>query len=152
VLDNVGIASLVVNGTSVTPAADGTFSVPVSLAAGANALTATVKDAAGNGAEATETVTYTAPSATTPPPTPAAVKCVVPSVKKGSKAQHGQEAPDQGELQGRQARAEALGQDQEGARARTDQQQEVAATGPAATRRRALRPASVDTVSGTVRA
>ncbi|MDX6656265.1 MAG: hypothetical protein QOH62_1058 [Solirubrobacteraceae bacterium] len=85
-LDNVGIASLVVNGTPVTPAADGTFSVPVSLAAGANALTATVKDAAGNSAEAKETVTYAAPSTTTttPPPPPAAVKCVVPSVKKGS--------------------------------------------------------------------
>jgi uncharacterized protein YfaP (DUF2135 family) len=82
-LDNVGIASLVVNGTSVTPAADGTFSVPVSLAAGANTLTATVKDAAGNSAEAKESVTYTAP--VTPAPTPAAVKCVVPSVKKGSK-------------------------------------------------------------------
>jgi hypothetical protein len=79
-LDNVGIASLVVNGTSVTPAADGTFSVPVSVVAGANTLTATVKDAAGNTATATEAVTYTPL-----PGPPAVVKCVVPSVKKGSK-------------------------------------------------------------------
>jgi hypothetical protein len=79
-LDNVGVASLVVNGTPVTPAADGTYSVPVALAAGANALTATVKDAAGNTATATGSVTYTPTPATTP-----AVKCVVPSVKRGSK-------------------------------------------------------------------
>jgi hypothetical protein len=78
-LDNVGVASLVVNGTSVTPSADGTYSVPVSVAVGANTLTATVKDASGLSATATETVTYT------PPPAPAAVKCVVPSVKKGGK-------------------------------------------------------------------
>jgi hypothetical protein len=79
-LDNVGIASLVVNGTPVTPAADGTYSVPVSLTTGTNALTATVKDAAGNSATATGSVTYTPLPG--PPP---AVRCVVPSVKRGSK-------------------------------------------------------------------
>jgi hypothetical protein len=77
--DNVGIASLVVNGTPVTPAADGSYSVPVSLAAGANALTATVKDAAGNTATAAGSVTYTPL-----PGPPAVVRCVVPSVKRGS--------------------------------------------------------------------
>jgi hypothetical protein len=79
-LDNVGVASLVVNGTPVTPAADGSYSVPVSLAAGANALTATAKDAAGNTATASGSVTYTPL-----PGPPAVVRCVVPSVKRGSK-------------------------------------------------------------------
>jgi hypothetical protein len=76
-LDNVGIASLVVNGMSVTPAADGTYSVPVALTPGPNTLTATVKDAAGNTAAASETVTYSPPRVAPPP------ACVVPSVKRG---------------------------------------------------------------------
>jgi hypothetical protein len=97
VLDNVGIASLVVN-------------------------TAT----------ATEAVTYTALA--TPPPPPAAAKCVVPSVKKGSKLSTVKKLLTKANCSGPQ------------------EAQKVAATGPAATRRRALRPASVDTVSGTVRA
>ena len=54
-----GAQSLVVNDIAVTPAADGRWSAKVRLAPGANPITATVADAAGDSAVATGTVTFT---------------------------------------------------------------------------------------------
>jgi len=54
-------ADLVVNGVRPDVAADGTFSFPLALAEGANVITARARDAAGNEAVATRTVTYVNP-------------------------------------------------------------------------------------------
>jgi hypothetical protein len=60
--DNKGVASLKVNGADVSIAGDGTWSAPVTLSEGANTITAVAKDAAGNSATATRTITYTKPA------------------------------------------------------------------------------------------
>jgi hypothetical protein len=60
--DNVGVASLTVNGAPVTVAADGSWSAPVPLNAGANTIIAVVADAAGNTDTAKRSVTYAKPS------------------------------------------------------------------------------------------
>ena len=60
--DNVGVASLTVNGAPVTVAADGSWSAQVPLSAGANTVTAVASDAAGNSDSARRSVTYTQPS------------------------------------------------------------------------------------------
>lgn len=58
-----GVRSVLVNGTAVTPAADGTWSLPMRLLPGANALTATLTDGAGDSVTTAGTVTFT-PGAT----------------------------------------------------------------------------------------
>jgi hypothetical protein len=52
---------LSVNGQDVTVAADGTWSLPITLATGENTITAVASDAAGNSSQATSKVTYTPP-------------------------------------------------------------------------------------------
>lgn len=59
--DNKGVTSLTVNGIAVAPGAGGGFSVPVALNPGANTITATASDAAGNRTSASVAVTYTPP-------------------------------------------------------------------------------------------
>ena len=54
-----GVRSLVVNGAAVTTKADGTWSTTIQLAPGANALSATVTDNAGDSASTSGTVTFT---------------------------------------------------------------------------------------------
>lgn len=54
-----GVRSLVVNGTAVATRADGTWSTTIQLAPGANALSATVTDHAGDSASTSGTVTFT---------------------------------------------------------------------------------------------
>jgi hypothetical protein len=56
--DNVGVASLTLNGASTPLAANGTFSVPSTLALGNNTFTAVAKDGVGTSATATVTVKY----------------------------------------------------------------------------------------------
>jgi hypothetical protein len=58
--DNVGVTSLTVNGTAVTPAADGSFSTTLVLTASPSTITVVAKDAQGNEATATSTVTFRA--------------------------------------------------------------------------------------------
>lgn len=55
-------ATVVVNGVDASVDASGAFAVNVSLAEGANVITATATDAAGNAASARVTVTYTNPT------------------------------------------------------------------------------------------
>lgn len=55
--DNVGIASLTVNGV-VTPVAAGAFSTAITPAVGANTVTVVAKDAAGNEVSATTTFSF----------------------------------------------------------------------------------------------
>lgn len=57
--DNVGVASLRVNGVPTTVNPDGTWAQHVSLQQGANTITATATDGAGNTSSASTTVTYT---------------------------------------------------------------------------------------------
>jgi len=66
--DDVGVTSLKVNGAAVSVAGDGTWSAPVTLAEGANTITAFAQDAEGNDATATRTLTYAKSATTTPPP------------------------------------------------------------------------------------
>jgi hypothetical protein len=85
--DNKAVASLKVNGADVAVAADGTWSAAVTLAEGANTVTAVAKDAAGNQATASRTVTYVKP---VPPPPVVTAATVTRSGKvtvtrKGSK-------------------------------------------------------------------
>jgi len=68
--DNVAVTSLTVNGAAVTPAADGTFTAPVTLAKGPNTITAIATDGAGNQSQAQVSVTYVV------------AKCRVPNVKR----------------------------------------------------------------------
>jgi len=56
--DTEGLASLVVAGRAVTPAADGSFSVTLPLALGSNRLEAVATDAAGQATRAALTVTH----------------------------------------------------------------------------------------------
>ena len=63
--DDTSVASVTVNGVTAVIAGNN-FSAEVPLSAGANTLTATAIDAAGNSADASVTVTYTPPD-TTPP-------------------------------------------------------------------------------------
>ncbi len=56
--DTEGLASFTVNGAPVAVAADGTWSLPVTLALGANRFTAVATDKAGQTATAAITVTY----------------------------------------------------------------------------------------------
>jgi hypothetical protein len=78
--DNVGVASVTVNGQAAT-LGSGTFTKDVTLAAGLNTLTVVASDAAGNTASATRTVTYTPPAGgggddgggTTPTPAPPSI-------------------------------------------------------------------------------
>jgi hypothetical protein len=70
-----GVRSLVVNGTAVTPKPDGTWSTTIRLARGANALTATVVDTAGDAASMTGNVTFT--------PGPAQATVLTAGVRKG---------------------------------------------------------------------
>jgi hypothetical protein len=58
--DNVAVTSLTVNGTAVTPAADGSFSTSVVLTASPSTITVVAKDAAGNETTSTSTVTFRA--------------------------------------------------------------------------------------------
>lgn len=55
-----GIASVTVNGVAATVASDGTWSAPLTLAKGANPITATIIDANGDTASASTTVTFDA--------------------------------------------------------------------------------------------
>ena len=77
-IDNKGVSSLKINGTSVTLAPDGTFTFPATLAQGANTFNAVATDASGNTGTATVSLTYVKPD-------PLAPLCKVPSVKKKSK-------------------------------------------------------------------
>ena len=70
--DNVGIAALSVNGRSAPVSADGSFSVPVALAGGANEIVATATDGAGLTATARVVVHRVLE------------RCRVPKVKPGS--------------------------------------------------------------------
>ncbi len=70
-----GARSVLVNGTAVTPAADGTWSLPVQLTPGANALTATVTDDAGDSVTTTGIVTFR--------PGPAQATVLTAGVRKG---------------------------------------------------------------------
>lgn len=70
-----GAKSLVVNGTAVTPKADGTWSTTIQLAPGANALSATVTDNAGDSASTSGTVTFS--------PGPSQATILSARVKKG---------------------------------------------------------------------
>jgi Tol biopolymer transport system component len=65
--DVSGLVALAVNGTALAPAADGSFSTSVPLAVGANTITATALDGAGNTATVTRNVTRIEP---TPDPGP----------------------------------------------------------------------------------
>lgn len=56
--DNVGVRSLVVGGRTVTPRADGRFSVSLPVTKGPNTITAVSSDGAGNTATATLKLTY----------------------------------------------------------------------------------------------
>ena len=66
------IASLTVNGQAVPVAADGTWSTAMTLAQGANEITAAAADAFGNTGSATRHVTFTPPAPAGPVPGPAA--------------------------------------------------------------------------------
>jgi hypothetical protein len=59
--DNVGVASVTVNGQAAT-LGSGTFSKEIALAEASNAITVVASDAAGNTATATRSVTYTKPA------------------------------------------------------------------------------------------
>jgi hypothetical protein len=63
--DNVGVASVTVNGVSAVVADDGAYSAVIPLAAGANTITVVAKDAFGNSAQATRAVTSNPPVAET---------------------------------------------------------------------------------------
>jgi hypothetical protein len=78
--DNVGVASLTVNGVSTPVAADGTFSAPVALSVGANVITVVAADKPGNTTQAQTTVNYV-PKAAPGKPAP---KCTVPKITRGS--------------------------------------------------------------------
>jgi hypothetical protein len=86
--DNGGVTSLKVNGADVSVAADGTWSASVPLTEGANTITAIAKDAPGNEATATRSITYTRP-APPPPPVPPVVTITkngkVKVTRKGNK-------------------------------------------------------------------
>jgi hypothetical protein len=77
--DNVGVSTLKVNGVTATIAGDGTWSVPLHLAPGDNAISAVAQDAQGNTGQAQVTVTYVPPKPGQPP-----VLCIVPAVKRGA--------------------------------------------------------------------
>jgi hypothetical protein len=77
--DNKGVSTLKVNGVTATVAGDGTWSVPLHLAAGDNAISAVAQDAQGNTGQAQVTVTYVPPKPGQPP-----VLCIVPAVKRGA--------------------------------------------------------------------
>ena len=81
VADNRGVATLTLNGDAVTPGADGRWSREVTLQPGANAFTATVRDAQGNSATASRTVTYTPP---VPPPPPTVRDLVAPTISSAT--------------------------------------------------------------------
>jgi hypothetical protein len=66
VADNVGVASLAVNGRAVAPAANGTFSTVVTLRPGRNLITATASDATGNVTNAQVSVTFALPGCRVP--------------------------------------------------------------------------------------
>ena len=70
-----GVKSVLVNGTAVTPKADGTWTLPLKLAPGANALTATVTDDAGDSVTTNGVVTFT--------PGPAQATVLSAGVRKG---------------------------------------------------------------------
>ncbi len=70
-----GVKSVLVNGTAVTPKADGTWSLPIKLASGANALTATLTDDAGDSVTTTGVVTFA--------PGPAQATVLNAGVRKG---------------------------------------------------------------------
>jgi hypothetical protein len=84
--DNVGIASLTVNGVSATVAGDGTFSAPVALSVGDNVITVVAADKAGNTTQAQTTVGYVPKATPATPTTPAkpAPTCKVPKISRGS--------------------------------------------------------------------
>jgi hypothetical protein len=75
--DNVGVASLTVNGRAIVVASDGSWAAPLVLTAGLNTITAVAKDAAGGTTTATATVTYAPPVTPVPPPV---VLCVAPKL------------------------------------------------------------------------
>lgn len=86
--DDAGVTSLKVNGATVAVAGDGTWSAPLTLAEGANTITAFAQDADGNDATATRTVTYAKPAS--PPPAPPALATIsrngkVKVTRKGKK-------------------------------------------------------------------
>jgi hypothetical protein len=86
--DNKGVTSLQVNGADVALASDGTWSTPLALTEGANTITAVAKDATGNQATATRSITYTKP-VPPPPPVPPVAKVTkngkVKVTRKGNK-------------------------------------------------------------------
>jgi hypothetical protein len=83
--DNKGVSTLKVNGVTATIAGDGTWSVPLHLAAGDNAISAVAQDAQGNTGQAQVTVTYVPPVAPKPgEPAKPPVLCTVPTVKRGA--------------------------------------------------------------------
>jgi hypothetical protein len=75
--DNKSVSTLKVNGVPATVTGDGTWSLPLHLAKGANTITAVARDAQGNTGQAQVTVNYVPPKA--------APLCVVPKVKRGAK-------------------------------------------------------------------
>ncbi|MCW2923410.1 MAG: hypothetical protein JWM98_814 [Thermoleophilia bacterium] len=79
--DNVGVASLEVNGVA-TPVVAGAFSAPLALAAGSNTITVVATDAVGNETAASVMVTYAAPVVVPPVVVPPVVvpPAVVPPV------------------------------------------------------------------------
>jgi hypothetical protein len=71
--DNVAVASLKVNGQSVSVGSDGSWSAQVPMTPGANTITAIATDGAANTAQAQVTVGYTPPAVPLP-------SCIVPNV------------------------------------------------------------------------
>ncbi|MCW3065323.1 MAG: Ig-like protein [Solirubrobacterales bacterium] len=83
--DNKGVSTLKVNGVTATIAGDGTWSVPLHLAPGDNAISAVAQDAQGNTGQAQVTLTYVPPVAPKPgEPAKPPVLCSVPAVKRGA--------------------------------------------------------------------
>jgi hypothetical protein len=80
--DNKGVASLKVNGADVSLAGDGTWSTSLKLTEGANAITASARDAAGNEATATRSISYAKPAT---PPATVSKNGKVKVTRKGSK-------------------------------------------------------------------
>ncbi len=66
--DNVGLSSLTVGGKAVSVEPNGTWTTSVPLTVGANTITATATNEAGNTKSASITVTYTPVSSPPPPP------------------------------------------------------------------------------------
>lgn len=81
-----GIAGVTVNGATATVAADGSFSVPVTLSAGANTITTIATDAAGNNTQDIRTITLdqTVPQITVTVPADNSATNVSPATVSGS--------------------------------------------------------------------